>query len=115
MVLALVAHAQVQDWDGCLIEGVPTINCLETVFSNLLFLSSAIVLLILFIMFVVGSLRYLTSGGDAEKLKSSRAVVTYALIGFAIFLCSYLILNIVDVLFLGGSGKIFEFAIPPLR
>jgi len=106
--------AQLKDWnevDGCLVDGVPTLKCLEVVFSNLLFLSSAFVLLALFIMLVSGGFTYLTSFGNPEKVKKAQGTIKFAIIGFVIFLASYLILTIIDFLFLGGQGKIFQFKI----
>ena len=82
------------------------------VFSNLLFMSSALAIIILFIMFVVGSFKYLTSAGNPEKVKSARSTLMYAIIGFVVFLSAYVILTVIDFLFLGGEGKIFKFSIP---
>jgi hypothetical protein len=106
--------AQLKDWnevDGCLVDGVPTLKCLEVVFSNLLFLSSAFFLLALFIMLVSGGFTYLTSFGNPEKVKKAQGTIKFAIIGFVIFLASYLILTLIDFLFLGGQGKIFQFKI----
>ncbi len=67
-------------------------------------------------MFVVGSFRYLTSFGNAEAIKKAQGTLKYALIGFILFVSAFLILTIVQTLFLGGkqdtgSGKpnLFEF------
>lgn len=105
--------AQIQNWDSCLtIEGVPTLKCFEIIFNNLLFMSSAIVILILFIMFVIGSFRYLTSGGNPETIKKAQGTFKWALIGFLLFLGSFLILRTIDCLFLGCQGTLLKFEIP---
>jgi hypothetical protein len=96
---------------GCIVDGVPTLKCLEIVFGNLLFMASAFVLVILFVMFIYGSFRYLTSLGDQEKMTEARNTFTYAIIGLVLFVSAALILFIIDQLFLGGQGKIFEFKI----
>lgn len=109
-----VVNAQIKDWSdapGCMIDGVPTLKCLEVVFGNILFMSSFFIVLILFIMLVVGSFKYLTSLGNPEKIKKARGTITYAFIGFALFVSAYLILKTIDVLFLGNSGAIFQFRI----
>lgn len=117
---SLLAQNPIRDWDGggdpaksCLIDGVPTLSCLEIVFGNLLFMASAFVGLTLFIMFVIGSFNYLTSFGEQEKMQSARNTFTYAIIGLVVFVSAGLILFIIDFLFLGGQGKIFEFDISP--
>lgn len=101
-----------QEWGTCVVDGVPTLKCLEVVFGNILFMASAFIILVLFIMFVIGSFSYLTSFGNPEKIKKAQGTIRYAIIGFVLFIGSYLILNIIDILFLGGTGKIFRFEIP---
>ncbi|MEK7110058.1 MAG: hypothetical protein AAB876_02455 [Patescibacteria group bacterium] len=108
--------AQIQEWDqtasggtSCVVDGVPTLKCLEIVFGNILFMSSFFIIIVLFIMFVVGSFRYLTSFGNAERIKKAQGTLKYALIGFILFVSAFLILTIIDKLFLGGDGNIFKF------
>ena len=109
-------QAQIQEWDesgrSCLVDGVPTLKCLEVVFNNLLFIASAFIVLVLFIMIVIGGFNYLTSFGNPEKVKKAQGTIKFAFIGFVLFVMSYLILFIIDFLFLGGEGKIFRFEIP---
>ena len=106
--------AQIQDWEtgpngSCVVDGVPTLKCLEIVFGNILFMSSFFIIIVLFIMFVVGSFKYLTSFGNAEAIKKAQGTLKYALIGFILFVSAFLILTIIDKLFLGGGNKIFQF------
>lgn len=110
--------AQIRDWndvDGnkttCLVNGVPTLKCLEVVTGNLLFMTNAFILLVIFIMFVIGSFKYLTSLGDQGKMESAKGTFTWAVVGLVVYLSAYLILNIIDILFLGGQGQIFQFRI----
>jgi hypothetical protein len=114
--------AQIQDWESgpsgsCVVDGVPTLKCLEIVFGNILYMSSFFIIVVLFIMFVVGSFRYLTSFGNAEAIKKAQGTLKYALIGFILFVSAFLIMTIIQTLFLGGTqngtGKpnLFEFKI----
>lgn len=114
-----IVNAQIREWcppndpvNCCVVDGVPTLKCLEVVFGNILYVSTGLVILVLFIMFIVGSVSYLASMGNPEKVKKARGTLTYAIVGFALFISAYLILRIIDVLFLGGGGKIFQFSIP---
>lgn len=109
-------NAQIREWsevEGCLIDGVPTFKCLEVIFGNILFMSTAFVFLILFVMLIFGAFTYLTSFGNPEKVKKAQGIIRWAITGFIIFIASYLVLRIIDVLFLGGEGKIFKFEISP--
>jgi len=113
--------AQVKDWidpaapdpnnSGCVVDGVPTLKCLEIVYGNLLFMSSILIMVVLFVMFSIGSFTYLTSFGDAEKMKKAQGTFKWALIGIVVYVSAFLILKTIDVLFLGNEGKIFEFTI----
>lgn len=106
------AYAQIKDWDAnganCLSDGVPTLKCLEPVIGNIIFAASGFVIIVLFIMFVMGSYLYLTSLGNPEKLKKARGTLTFAIAGFILFLSSFLILRIIDTLFLGGTGTLLR-------
>lgn len=97
---------------GCIVDGVPTFQCLEVVFGNILILASGLIVLILFIMFVIGSFQYLTSAGNPEKVQKARSTLMWAVVGTVLFLASYLILNIIQVLFLDESYSLFELRFP---
>jgi hypothetical protein len=111
---SFVVRAQtpmIQDWDptgtgngGCMVGGVPTLKCLEVVFGNILTMASAFIVLTLFIMFVMGAFRYLTSFGNAEKVKKAQGTLKMALIGFILFVSAFLILTIVQYLFIGDPN-----------
>ena len=63
----------IKDWGTCVVDGVPTLKCLEVVFGNILFMASAFIVLTLFIMFIVGAFNYLTSFGNAKESRKPRA------------------------------------------
>ncbi|PIY68680.1 hypothetical protein COY90_04675 [Candidatus Roizmanbacteria bacterium CG_4_10_14_0_8_um_filter_39_9] len=111
------AFAQgISEWDptgtgGCMVDGVPTLKCFEVVFGNILVMASGLIVFVLFIMFVNGSFTYLTSLGNPEKIKKAQGTLKYAVVGFILFISTFIILKIIDVLFLGGCGKIFQFSI----
>lgn len=112
--MPFTVYAQIKDWNstGCIVDGVPTLKCAEVVFGNILFMSSALVIFLLFVMFVIGSFNYLTSLGNPEKIKKAQGTLKFAVVGFILFVSAYLILNVIDILFLGGTGKIFQFNLP---
>lgn len=95
----------------CLVNGVPTLKCLEVVTGNLLFMTNALILLVLFVMFVIGSYKYLLSLGDPGKVEDAKKTFTWAVIGLVVYVSAYLILFTIDQLFLGGKGDIFQLKI----
>ncbi len=110
--IPLPVHAAINDWGNCVAGDVPTLKCFEVVFGNIIFMSTGLIVLALFIMFIVGAFMYLTSLGNPEALKKAQGTLKFALLGFILFMSSFLILKIIDTLFLGGGGKIFKFEIP---
>lgn len=107
--LASPVQAQgIKEWGSCVVGGVPTLKCLEVVFSNLVYMASALIVFLLFIMIVVGGFQYLTSFGDPGKLKKAQSTLRFAILGFVLFLASFLILKVIDTLFLGGQGTLFQ-------
>jgi len=108
LVSPVHAAQGIKEWGDCVVGGVPTLKCLEVVFSNLVFMASTLIIFLLFIMLVVGGFQYLTSFGDPAKLKKAQGTLKYAIGGFVLFLSAFLILKIIDTLFLGGQGTLFE-------
>lgn len=115
--VSMLAQFQSFEKSKCLADGIPTLKCLEVVFNNILFLATILVMLILFVMIVVGAFQYLTSRGDPGAMKKAQDTIKYAILGLVLFLSSYLILNIIQLLFIGdpskaGTPSLFKFQIP---
>jgi len=68
--------------------------------------------LIFFFMLVIGGIRWATSGGDKEKAAAARGQLTAALIGIAIVLSAWMIINLINYLF--GVNLIRQLKIPTL-
>lgn len=56
------------------------------------------------IIIVISGIQFITSSGNPEAAASARNRLIFALIGLAIIILAFAILQIVDKLFLGGSG-----------
>ncbi len=113
-----LVHAAETTWQNCMggisttdLTGAPTLKCAEIIFERVLIFLSSLVIVVLFLMFVVGSFTYLTSFGNPEKVKKAQSILKYAIVGFILFICAFLILKTIDLLFLGGYGEIFQFRI----
>jgi hypothetical protein len=111
--ITTVSAQGIQEWKdvsqgGCVVDGVPTFKCLEVVFSNLVYAASGLVMVALFVMFVFGSYSYLTSFGNPEKVKRAQGTFKFAIIGLILFVSAFLILKVIDILFLGNTGKLFQ-------
>ena len=97
--------AQIINISGTPIKGpLPedtTINSLITKMLDFLYPLAAI---ILFFFLVWGGFTFMTSQGDPEKMKSARAKITSAIIGFVLLLLSYIIAKGFSLIFGIGEG-----------
>lgn len=91
-----------QDWKtGCYTEyttqqgeviKVATIKGFECIFANILNIVVRFAGIALFIMFLVGGFKYLTSGsGDPKKTQAAQQTLTYAIIGLVVILGAWII------------------------
>jgi cytochrome bd-type quinol oxidase subunit 2 len=77
---------------SCPSTGSTGINDLLTKIINIF---SAIVGVIAVIMIIVGGLRYITSGGDSNKVSAAKNTIIYAIIGLVIVALAQLIVRFV--------------------
>jgi hypothetical protein len=96
-----------KDWSGCLVEGVPQLSCLEVLFNNLIVALGGLVFIILFAMFALGAIRWLTAGDDANKLKKAQGTFFSAVLGLVILSSAYLILFLLETV-LGVELTLFK-------
>lgn len=68
---------------------------LETVFGNVVKSALALAGVVLFVLLIVGGLKYITSGGDPKAAEGAQKTITYAIGGLIIILLSYLILVLI--------------------
>jgi hypothetical protein len=73
------AHAI--EWGSCVVNSVPTIQCLEVVFERLLSIVLSLIGLSAFIMIIVASFQLLLSGGDPKQTEKASKTLTYAVGG----------------------------------
>jgi hypothetical protein len=69
------------------------------------------ILLALF-FFIWGGIRWITSGGDKQKIDQARATLTASIVGLIIAFISFFIVNFISYLFTGQA--ISSFALPTL-
>ncbi len=73
---------------------------------NLIFLVS---FLIVFVILIIGGIRWMLAGGDEKAVAAAKGMVTGALIGLVIVLAAYTIIRFVGIFF---GVNVFEFQIP---
>jgi hypothetical protein len=71
-----------------------------------LLLITAVVLSLFFLVW--GGIKWTMSGGDKNGIESARGTITYAIIGLAVSLAAFLIINVIGSLFGIDFLKIFS-------
>lgn len=82
---------------GCeIINGAPTLKCAEAVFANILSVVVTLTGIVLFIMLIVASFKYMTSGGDPKAAEGSKNAMSSAILGLGLIIGAYLILRLLS-------------------
>jgi len=71
---------------------------LEGVFGNVIKSALALAGVVLFILLLVGGIKYITSGGDPKAAEGAQKTITYAIGGLILILLSYLILVLIKTI-----------------
>ena len=91
-------------------QGVATIQGVACLIANVLSVSLALIGLAGFVMLIIGSLRWMTSGGNSQNVDKSKKTMTFAIVGLVLALSSYMIINLIAQF--TGVNVITEFIIP---
>lgn len=93
------ALAQTSDWGRVCVGGVnndvATLQGLECLIANIFTVILTLIGLAAFVMLIVGSLRWLISGGNSSSLDKARSTMTYAIIGIVVAVSAYIVLNLI--------------------
>jgi type IV secretory pathway VirB2 component (pilin) len=81
----------VVDSNGTAINNGLTAN-VKTIIETLLTVSGAVAVIII----VIAGLRYITSTGDATRVKQSKDTLMYAIVGLVVVILAYAIVNFVS-------------------
>jgi hypothetical protein len=76
-------------------DGPARISDLQLVFGNVVKIALAAAGVVLFVLLIIGGLKYITSGGDPKAAESAQKTITYAIGGLLLILASFLILELI--------------------
>ena len=92
------------------VDGVATLGGFESVFNNIVVVTTGLVGIVLFIMLIMGGVQFITSGGQKDQVATAGKTITYALLGLVLFVAAFLILRLLGV-FTGTEGIITVFRV----
>ena len=94
------AFAQTTSWTGVCVGGenndVATIQGLECLIANIFTVIITLIGLAAFVMLIVGSVRWLLSGGNSTNIDKARSTMTYAIIGIVVALSAFIVINLIS-------------------
>ena len=64
-----------------------------------------------FFMFAVGGIRWITSGGDKEKVEAAKKQISSAIIGLVLIFLIFAVVNLIETFF---GVNLFNFSLPRL-
>lgn len=108
------------DWESCLQEltykqvgdealktKIPTLACFGVVFERIVFFAFYFAGIITVLLVITAGVKFIISGGDAKQIDEARKTMTYAIIGLAVVLFSFAIIQLVSAV--TGVDCILEF------
>jgi cbb3-type cytochrome oxidase subunit 3 len=78
------------------VDGVSTISSLITLFVGIIFMVGTVAFMF---MFLLGAVRWITSGGDKGQVESARSQVTQALAGIVVLFAVYAVARTIKTIF----------------
>lgn len=89
-------HGYGTDSTGQAITDVATIQGIECLVANILATAITIIGIAAFVMFLVGSFRWLTAGANTKGVEGGRNALTFAVLGIVVALASWVILRFIS-------------------
>lgn len=99
----------------CTITDPPQIGQIGQCFVGIIKLVVGLAGVATVIVFLIGTIQYITSRGDKEGVMAAKSTLTYAIIGLVVVAVAYGLVALIDRTILGGTGILFNFDIPNLR
>ena len=75
---------------------VPTLQYLEVLFGRFVNILLGFAGVLLFLTFIIGGFRYITSGGDQKAIAAAHATLTYAVLGLILVILAYSFLALIE-------------------
>ncbi len=114
LVFPQITRAQTSEWSGICVyvedQEVATLQGLQCLLANILSVALTVIGIAGLLMLVIGSMKWLLSGGNAQHVEKAKNTMTYAVVGLIVALSAFIILNLVAEF--TGIPSILQFTIP---
>ncbi len=96
-----------KDWGECVVDGVPKLSCIFPLFQNVVNAALTFSGVVALFFIIWSGIQLVRSEGDPKQVEGARKTLTYALVGLALILLSFFIINLLS--YLTGVNCITEF------
>lgn len=94
--MPVLAQGVPQEWTGVCVEGdVATIMGFQCLLANVFSVGITVIGLAGFVMFIYSAFKLMLSGGNTKATESARNTITYAVVGIAVAISAFIILNLI--------------------
>jgi len=81
--------------NACVKNGIPTLNCVNVIFQDLILATLYFSGAILVIVIILSGIKYITSRGDAKAIEAAQKTIIYAIIGIVLIFFAFVIVQFV--------------------
>ncbi|MCX6783831.1 MAG: hypothetical protein NT141_02065 [candidate division WWE3 bacterium] len=99
----------------CTIGDPPTIDQLGPCFVSIIKLVVGFAGVATVIVFLIGTVQYITSRGDKEGVTAAKGTLTYAIIGLVVVAVAFGLVSLIDRTILGGTNTLLNFDVPSIH
>ena len=79
----------------CFYREAATLDCVAPLFANLVYWLMVLSGTVAIFLIIIGGIKFLTSGGDQQKVAGAKNTLTWAIVGLVVILSSFMIVNII--------------------
>lgn len=114
VAMPVQAQAQGGTWSGVCVasdigyDDVATIQGVQCLIANILSVAISLIGMAGFVMMLIGSFRYIISGGNSKGADAARNTITFAVVGLAVALSAFIVLNLIAAFTGVQTIKVFQ-------
>lgn len=77
-------------------DKIVTLKWFESLFGNVVGVALGFGGIILFVLLLIGGLKYITAGGDPKGIEGAKKTITFAVLGIILLALAFLILQLIQ-------------------
>jgi len=83
-------------WGDCIENGIATLRCVPIALSAVISWAMVLSGIVAVFLIVIAGIKFMTSGGDPERVSGARKTMTFAILGLVLLLFSFFALKVIS-------------------